>query len=111
MGMYHGLYCLGCCWPYFLLMVALGWMNVLWMGLFAAIIFAEKVWTRGGLWIARIIGIGFVVLGILSVTGLVMLPSDSMTSSDNDQMMAMPMNMPSSSTSDNVIMSMDMASS
>jgi predicted metal-binding membrane protein len=111
MGMYHGLYCLGCCWPYFLLMVALGWMNVLWMGLFAVIIFAEKVWTRGGLWIARITGIGFVVLGILSVTGLVLLPSDSMTSSDNDQMMAMTMNMPSSSTSDNMIMSMDMASS
>ena len=36
MGAYHGLYCLGCCWPYFLLMVALGWMNLLWMGLFAA---------------------------------------------------------------------------
>ena len=42
MGTYHDLYCLGCCWPYFLLMVVLGWMNVLWMGLFAAIIFAEK---------------------------------------------------------------------
>ena len=34
MGTYHGLYCLGCCWPYFLLMVALGWMNIFWMGLF-----------------------------------------------------------------------------
>jgi predicted metal-binding membrane protein len=42
MGTYHGLYCLGCCWPYFLLMVALGWMNLLWMGLFAGIIFGEK---------------------------------------------------------------------
>ena len=31
MGVYHGLYCLGCCWPYFLLMVALGWMSLLWM--------------------------------------------------------------------------------
>jgi hypothetical protein len=48
MGMYHGLYCLDRCWPYFPLMVALGWMDVLWMALFAAIIFAEKVWTRGG---------------------------------------------------------------
>jgi predicted metal-binding membrane protein len=41
MGTYHGLYCLGCCWPYFLLMVALGWMNIAWMGLFAVIIFGE----------------------------------------------------------------------
>jgi predicted metal-binding membrane protein len=47
MGLWHGLYCLGCCWPYFLLMVALGWMNLLWMGLFAGIIFAEKMWSRG----------------------------------------------------------------
>ena len=35
MGTYHGLYCLGCCLPYFLVMVALGWMNLLWMALFA----------------------------------------------------------------------------
>ncbi len=47
MGTYHGLYCLGCCWPYFLLMIALGWMNLLWMGLFSCIIFGEKIWSRG----------------------------------------------------------------
>jgi predicted metal-binding membrane protein len=58
MGPYHGLYCLGCCWPYFLLMVALGWMNLLWMALFAAIIFGDKVWIKGGRWIARGVGIG-----------------------------------------------------
>ena len=58
MGMYHGLYCLGCCWPYFLLMVALGWMSLLWMALFAAIIFGDKVWIKGGRWIARGVGIG-----------------------------------------------------
>lgn len=115
MGMYHGLYCLGCCWPYFLLMVALGWMNVLWMGLFAAIIFAEKVWTRGGLWIARITGIGFIALGVLSATALVSLPSDSMNSGDDEMIgmtmdMPMSMDMPSSST-DNMTMSMDMPSS
>ncbi len=113
MGMYHGLYCLGCCWPYFLPMVALGWMNVLWMGLFAAIIFTEKVWTRGGLWIARITGIGFIALGILSATALISLPSDSMNSGDeedDDEMMRMSMDMPSSS-SDNMMMSMDMPSS
>jgi predicted metal-binding membrane protein len=32
MGLYHGVYCLGCCWPYFLLMIALGWMKILCMG-------------------------------------------------------------------------------
>ncbi|HXV38297.1 MAG TPA: DUF2182 domain-containing protein [Nitrosopumilaceae archaeon] len=65
MGTFHGLYCLGCCWPYFLLMIALGWMNLLFMGFFAAIILGEKTWSKG-IWIARIAGIGFIVLGVLS---------------------------------------------
>jgi predicted metal-binding membrane protein len=70
MGLYHGMYCLGCCWPYFLLMIALGWMNILWMGLFAAIIFAEKVWSKG-IWIARGAAIVFVIAGFLSITGII----------------------------------------
>jgi predicted metal-binding membrane protein len=98
MGLYHGLYCLGCCWPYFLLMVALGWMNFFWMGLFASIIFAEKIWTRGGPWIGRIAGICFITLGILSLTGTISLPSDSMSgyiSSSDDSDMTMSMDMSS----------------
>jgi predicted metal-binding membrane protein len=71
MGAYHGLYCLGCCWPYFLLMVALGWMNLLWMGLFAAIIFGEKIWSRYGIWVARIAGTGFVITGLFTMVGLI----------------------------------------
>jgi hypothetical protein len=70
MGLYHGMYCLGCCWPYFLFMNALGWMNILWMGLFAAIIFAEKVWSKG-IWIARGSAIVFVIAGFLSITGII----------------------------------------
>jgi hypothetical protein len=92
MGLYHGMYCLGCCWAYFLLMVALGWMNLLWMGLFAGIIFGEKMWSRG-IWVARAAGIGLAVIGILVSAG--MLPSlvssaTSMTSSEDgigDEMM------------------------
>jgi predicted metal-binding membrane protein len=72
MGVYHGMYCLGCCWAYFLLMVALGWMNLLWMGLFAGIIFVEKIWSRG-IWIARAVGIGLAITGVLVTVG--MLPS------------------------------------
>jgi predicted metal-binding membrane protein len=73
MGTYHGLYCLGCCWPYFLLMVVLGWMNVLWMGLFAAIIFGEKIWSRHGIWIARVTGMGFVIVGLFTSLGIITL--------------------------------------
>src|SRR5919112_1326190 len=86
MGLYHGMYCLGCCWAYFLLMVALGWMNLLWMGLFAGIIFGEKMWSRG-IWVARAAGIGLTVVGILVAAG--MLPSlvSSVTSmsAENDR--------------------------
>ena len=73
MGAYHGLYCLGCCWPYFLLMVALGWMNLLWMALFAAIIFGEKIWSRYGIWVARITGTGFVNTGLFTMLGIITL--------------------------------------
>jgi predicted metal-binding membrane protein len=87
MGVYHGIYCLGCCWAYFLLMVALGWMNVLWMGLFAGIIFGEKMWSRG-IWVARAAGVGLAITGVLVAAG--MLPSlassaTSMTGSEDDR--------------------------
>jgi predicted metal-binding membrane protein len=108
MGTYHGLYCLGCCWPYFLLMIALGWMNIFWMGLFAAIIFAEKIWVRGGLWIARITGIGFIILGTMSSIGVISLPSDSMGGGSGDDMM---MSMDMSPSSPDNMMSMDMSPS
>lgn len=112
MGLYHGMYCLGCCWAYFLLMVALGWMSPLWMGLFAGVIFGEKIWSRGIL-VARAAGLGLAVVGILVAAG--MLPSlvstassmadgDKMTPMDgdpggamtrNDGSMGMPVDMPS----------------
>jgi predicted metal-binding membrane protein len=84
MGTYHGLYCLGCCWPYFLLMIALGWMNLLWMALFAAIIFGEKIWLRGGIWVARSAGIGFMIVGILAILGLMEIPTGIAIGKDKD---------------------------
>ena len=74
MGIYHGLYCLGCCWPYFLLMVALGWMNLLWMALFAGVIFGEKVWSKG-IWVARSAGVALAIVGIMIIFGLIILPT------------------------------------
>jgi predicted metal-binding membrane protein len=120
MGVYHGLYCLGCCWPYFLLMVALGWMSLLWMALFAAIIFGEKVWTKGGKWVARSVGIGFVTLGALTLLGMIEVPTGDMTmtdvaSSNNKDMememdngMNMEMEMNQSNGGDGMKLNMDM---
>jgi predicted metal-binding membrane protein len=86
MGTYHGLYCLGCCWPYFLLMIALSWMNLLWMALFAAIIFGEKIWLRGGIWVARSAGVGFMILGILAILGAMEIPTGMEIGRDNASM-------------------------
>jgi predicted metal-binding membrane protein len=58
-------------------MVALGWMNITWMGLFAVIIFAEKIWSRG-IWVARSVGIVLVALGILSILGLIVIHDNMM---------------------------------
>ena len=97
MGTYHGLYCLGCCWPYFLLMIALGWMNLFWMALFAAVIFGEKIWLRGGIWVARSAGIGFMIVGILTILGLMEIPTGIEIGKDNttmdDSMHITPMDM------------------
>src|SRR6188472_3470997 len=87
MGTYHGLYCLGCCWPYFLLMIALGWMNLLWMGLFAGIIFAEKIWSKG-IYIAKITGIIFIVIGLISALGMISIDNFSESTSMNEGQMS-----------------------
>jgi Predicted metal-binding integral membrane protein (DUF2182) len=63
-------------------MVALGWMNLLWMALFAAIIFGEKVWVKGGKWVARSTGVGFVILGVLALLGIMEIPTGDMTMTD-----------------------------
>lgn len=90
MGTYHGLYCLGCCWSYFLLMVALGWMDILWMALFAGIIFGEKMWSCG-IWIARAAGIGLAIAGGIAALGMIDISGyDAMTS---DQGMQEPSSM------------------
>ena len=101
-------------WPYFLLMVALGWMNLLWMSLFAAIIFGEKVWIRGGIWIGRGAGIGFVLLGILGILDLTEIPTGSMqvviNSNDvviRDKNMNMSMDMDKDTKDKNMNMDID----
>lgn len=78
MGIYHGIICVGSCWPYCLLMISLGWMNLLWMGLFASIILLEKTWSRGGIWVARATGIGLSVVGIMAMFQLTTIPTNMM---------------------------------
>jgi hypothetical protein len=55
-------------------MVALGWMNLLWMALFAGVIFGEKIWSKG-IWVARCAGVGLAIVGIMAALGLIIIPS------------------------------------
>ena len=47
MGLTHGLYCMGCCWLLFLILIPLGVMNVAAMAAVALLVFVEKVLPWG----------------------------------------------------------------
>src|SRR5215831_12333055 len=77
-------------------MVVLGWMNLLWMALFAGVIFGEKIWSKG-ICIARSVGLGLVIVGIMAIFGLIILTptgiSNSYPYTTNDDMHTGSMNM------------------
>jgi predicted metal-binding membrane protein len=73
MGIVHGLYCLGCCWALFAVLVAAGIMSLAWMLVLTLIIFAEKV-LPGGRRTSQIAGIAFLLLGIVVAVGGTDLP-------------------------------------
>ena len=56
-GIYHGAYCVGCCWSLMLALIALGVMDLRWMAAFAVVITLEKLW-RYGRHVALAVGVG-----------------------------------------------------
>lgn len=73
MGLHHGVYCLGCCWALFAVMVAAGVMSLGWMIVLSLVVFAEKVFpfgrhTAGG------VGVMLILLGILVASQVVGMP-------------------------------------
>jgi predicted metal-binding membrane protein len=70
MGIQHGLYCLGCCWALFGILVAAGVMNLAWMLLLTLLVFAEKVLPLGRR-LSPIIGLALVVVGSAVAGGAV----------------------------------------
>jgi len=64
-GLHHGLYCVGCCWGLMIVLVAVGVMNVAAMAGLAAVIFLEKLWSRGPL-LTRVVGIAFLAIAALA---------------------------------------------
>src|SRR5262245_23968924 len=73
MGCRHGLYCLGCCWALFGVMVAAaGMMSIVWMLLMTLVVFAEKVLPHGPR-ISVAVALGLIALGLLVGSGAVQL--------------------------------------
>lgn len=64
MGLRHGIYCLGCCWALFAVLVAAGVMSMPWMILLTLVVFAEKVFPFGRHFAAAT-GLVLVVLGLM----------------------------------------------
>ena len=73
MGLRHGLYCFGCCWALFAVLVAAGVMSVAWMLLLTLVVFAEKLLPQARRFEAGI-GIALVVLGIAVASGAAGMP-------------------------------------
>jgi predicted metal-binding membrane protein len=70
MGVVHGIFCLGCCWALFAVLVAAGTMSLAWMLALTLVVFAEKVLPMARL-ISPAIGIALVIVGlVLSVSAV-----------------------------------------
>src|SRR5262249_60652956 len=71
MGLWHGLYCLGCCWALFgVMLAAAGMMSIAWMLVMTLVVFVEKALPRG----SRIsVALELIALGLLVGTGVVQL--------------------------------------
>jgi predicted metal-binding membrane protein len=77
MGISHGLFCLGCCWALFSVMVAAaGMMSVAWMVVMTLVVFAEKVLPHGPR-ISVAVAVGLIALGLLVGNGTVQLANDA----------------------------------
>ena len=64
MGVWHGAYCLGCCWALFAVLVVAGIMSLTWMLALTLVVFAEKVFPHGHR-VSAIIGFTLLALGLM----------------------------------------------
>ena len=65
-GLYHGTFCLACCWALMALLVAFGLMNVIAMVVLAGAVLAEKTWVWGPQF-SRVLGVAALGLAVAVV--------------------------------------------
>ncbi len=73
MGLRHGVYCLGCCWALFAVLVAAGLMSVAWMLLLTLVVAIEKLLPLGQRAAAGI-GLALLILGVAVGSGAALMP-------------------------------------
>ena len=74
MGVEHGLYCLGCCWPLFVILFPLGMMNLWAMAILTIVIFGEKTHAWGAI-VAKATAAGLVLYGAAILVDPALLPT------------------------------------
>lgn len=65
MGGRHGLYCVGCCWMYMLVMLVVGAMGLFWMAGLALVIAIERSAGERGPLVSKVVAAGLVGAGVL----------------------------------------------
>ena len=68
LGLYHGAYCVACCWGLMAVLFAVGLMSLGWMGLLTVAIFVEKAYRQGHR-VGQLTGVALIVLGLLLLGG------------------------------------------
>jgi predicted metal-binding membrane protein len=70
MGAEHGYYCVGCCYMYMFVMLAVAAMSIPSMVILTVVVTLEKVVVKGAVWFTRLMALGFVAAGVI----LLLLP-------------------------------------
>jgi predicted metal-binding membrane protein len=65
MGAEHGYYCVGSCYLYMIVMLAVAAMSIPAMALLTIVTNSEKVIVKGATWFTWLIGAGFIMLGVI----------------------------------------------
>jgi predicted metal-binding membrane protein len=77
-GLYHGAYCVGCCWGLMLVLIIVGVMNLAWMTALAAVVFVEKTWRHGKAF-SVVVGIALIVFACFVPWNQALVPGLHMT--------------------------------
>jgi predicted metal-binding membrane protein len=78
-GLYHGLYCIGCCWGLMVVLIAAGVMNLAWMAAIAVTVLLEKSWSHGRA-LSRIVGVALIIFAFFALGSPALLPGLYMSS-------------------------------